>query len=82
MHTNRRVKEIRSTLSKLQLFKTFSMDELKAGFAIILQAGSSRDNFTELDNLWQPEDSKPFYRAVISLAVSNSPLDASGLKIG
>ena len=43
------------------------MDELKAGLAIILRAGSDRDNFTELDNLWQAEDSKSFYRAVMSL---------------
>ena len=43
------------------------MDELKAGLAIILRAGSDRDNFTELDNLWQPQDSRPFYRAVMSL---------------
>ena len=43
------------------------MDELKAELAIILRAGSDRDNFTELDDLWQPEDSKLFYRAVMSL---------------
>ena len=43
------------------------MSELKAGLAIILRAGNDRDNFTKLDNLWQPEDSKPFYRAVMSL---------------
>ena len=67
MHTNRKAREIRRILSRLQLFKTFSVDELKAGLAIILRAGSDRDNFTELDNLWQPEDSKPFYRAVVSL---------------
>ena len=67
MHTNRKAREIRRTLSKLQPFKTFSIDELKAGLAIILQAGNDRDNFTKLDNLWQPEDSKTFYRAVMSL---------------
>ena len=67
MHTNRKAREIRRTSSRLQPFKTFSMDELKAGLAIVLRAGSDRDNFTKLDNLWQPEDSKPFYRAVMSL---------------
>ena len=67
MHTNRKAREIRRTLSRLQPFKTFSMDELKAELAIILRAGSDRDNLTELDNLWQPEDSKPFYQAVMSL---------------
>ena len=67
MHKNRKAREILGTLSRLQPFKTFSMDELKAGLAIILRAGSNRDNFTELDNLWQPEDSEPFYQAVMSL---------------
>ena len=43
------------------------MDELKAGLAIILRAGSDRDNFTEFNNLWQPDDSKLFYRAVMFL---------------
>ena len=67
MRTNRKAREIRITLSRLQPFKTFSMDELKADLAIILRAGSDRDNFTKLDNLWQPEDSKPFSRAIMSL---------------
>ena len=67
IHTNRKAREIRRTLSRLQPFKTFSMNELKARLAIILRAGSDRDNFTKLDNLWQPEDSKPFYLAVMSL---------------
>ena len=66
MHTNRKAKEIRRNLSTLQPFKTFFMDELKAGLAILLRAGSDRDDFTELDNLWQLEDSKPFYLAVMS----------------
>ena len=35
--------------------------------AAILQAGSDRDNCTELQNLWDVGDSKPFYRAVMSL---------------
>ena len=43
------------------------MDELKARLAIILRARSDRDNFTELDNFWQPKDSKLFYRAVMPL---------------
>ena len=67
MHTNRKAREIRRTLSRLQPFKTFSMDKLIAGLVIILRAGSDSNNFTELHNLWQLEDSKPFYRAVISL---------------
>ena len=67
MHTSRKAREIRRTLSRLHHFNTFSTDELKAGLTIILRAGSDRDNFTQLDNLWQAEDSKPSYRAVMSL---------------
>ena len=64
MHTNRKVREIRKSISRPHIAKIFSMDELKAGLAIILRAGSDRDNFTELADLWIPADSKPFYRAV------------------
>ena len=67
MHTNRKVREIRRSISRPYSAKIFSIDELKAGLAIILHAGSDKDNFTELANLWVPADSKPFYRAVMSL---------------
>ena len=67
MHTNRKVREIRRSISRPHIAKIFSMDELKAGLAIILRAGSGSNNFTELANLWVPADSKPFYRAVMSL---------------
>ena len=67
MHTSWKAREIRRTLSRLQHFNTFSTDELKAGLTVILRAGSDRDNITKLDNLWQAEDSKPSYRAVMSL---------------
>ena len=67
MYTNRKVREIRRSISRPHIAKIFSMDELKAGLAIILRAGSDRDNFTELATLWIPADSEPFYRAVMSL---------------
>ena len=69
MHTNRKAREIHRAVSRLQSFKTFYMDELKAELAKILPAGSGRDNFTEPNNLWQLEASKPFYRAVMSFQV-------------
>ena len=69
MHTNRKVRQIRRSISRSRIAKIFSMDELKADLAIILRAGSDRDNFTELANLWVPADSKPFYRAVMSNAI-------------
>ena len=43
------------------------MEEFKAALAVILRAGSDRNNFTELQNLWDVGDSKPFYRAVMFL---------------
>ena len=46
----------------------FSMDELKACIALLLRAGADRDSFTDIDDLWNVRDSKPFYRATISKA--------------
>ena len=66
-NTNRKVRELRRTLSTPQNYHNFSMEEFKAALALILRAGSDRDNFTELKNLWEVGDSKPFYRAVMSL---------------
>ena len=40
MHTNRKVREIRRSISRPQITKIFSMDKLKVGLAIILRAGS------------------------------------------
>ena len=67
MHTSRKVREIHRSISRPRIAKIFSTDELEAGLAIILRAGSDIDNFTELANLWIPADSKPFYSAVLSL---------------
>ena len=43
------------------------MQKFKAALAVILRAGSDRNNFTELQNLWDVGDSKSFYTAVMSL---------------
>ena len=66
-YTNRKCREVRRTLSTAQNYHDFSMKEFKAALAVILRANSDRDNFTELQNLWDVGDSKPFYRAVMSL---------------
>ena len=66
-YTNRKVQELGRTLPKQQNYHDFSMDEFQAGLAIFLRAGSDRDNFTELENLWLVGDSKPFHRAIMSL---------------
>ena len=66
-YTNRKCKEVRCTLSTPQNYHDFSMKEFKAALAVILRAGSDRNNFTELQNLWNVGDSKPFYRTVMFL---------------
>ena len=48
----------RQTLST----KAFHPKKLKTGFAIMIGAGLDRDNFTDLHCLWDPIDSRPFYR--------------------
>ena len=64
--TNRKIRKLHRTPSISSKYHNFSMDEFRAALAIILRAGSNRDNFTELKNLWKVGDSKPFYRAVMS----------------
>ena len=66
-YTNRKVWELCRTLPKPQHYHDFLMNEFQAGLALLLRAGSDKDNFTELKNLWLVGDSKPFYRAVMSL---------------
>ena len=67
MHTNRKLREIRRSLHVRYPTINFLMEELKAGLALILRAGRDRDNFSDLQGLWQPSDSRPFYRTVMSL---------------
>ena len=68
LHTNRKSRELRRGLHHRDSYSLpFTMDELLAGLSLIIRAGSDRDNFTELQNLWSPGDSKPFYRAVMAL---------------
>ena len=67
MHTNRKVREIRRNLHSRYSTNAFSMEDLKAGIAIVLRAGRDRDNFSDLNDLWNPSDSRPFYRTVMPL---------------
>ena len=66
-YTNRKCREVRRNLSTPQNYHNFSMEEFKVALAVILRPGSDRDNFTELQNLWDVGDSKPFYKTVMSL---------------
>jgi hypothetical protein len=64
---NRKSRQIRRMLPNATNYSLpFSMKELHAAIGILIRAGSDRDNFTELDNLWEPGDSKPFYRATMA----------------
>ena len=44
----------------------FNLDDIFACLGILLSARVDRDNFTSLDDLWNPVDSRPFYRVVMS----------------
>ena len=45
----------------------FSISEIRACIGITIRAGSDRDNFTAVDDLWQKSDSRSFYQATMSL---------------
>ena len=67
-YTNMKARQVRRSLRRPDNYSLpFSMKELLAGLAIIVRAGSDRDNFTELENLWSEEDGKPFYRACMAI---------------
>ena len=67
--TNRKARDVRHEckLSPNSIYKNFSSQEVEAGFAIMIRAGLDRDNFTDLHSLWDPIDSRPFYRVTMAL---------------
>ena len=54
-------------LSPNFVYKNFTSQEVEAGLAIMIRAGLDRDNFTNLHRLWNPIDSRPFYRVTMAL---------------
>lgn len=67
-HTNRKVHDVRRTVRRIHSYMSlFTYDEIKACLGIVLMAGVHRDNFTDLQDLWDPIDGRPFFRAVMSL---------------
>ena len=82
MHINRKAGEIRRTLSRLQPFKTLSMDELKAGLAIILRAKATVTTLRTLITYGNRKIATRFTELSCPWSVSNSSLGASGLTIG
>ena len=67
--TNRKARDVRHEckLSPNSVNKNFTSHEVEAGLAIIIRAGLDRDNFADLHRLWDPVDSRPFYRATMAL---------------
>ena len=54
-------------LSPNSVCKNFTSQEVKAGLAIMIRAALDRDNFTNLHSLWDPIDSRLFYRVTMAL---------------
>jgi hypothetical protein len=48
-------------------YSDFTYDELNAFFGFIIRAGADRDNMCALEDFYKENDSKPFYRACMSL---------------
>ena len=71
-YTNRKALDIVSDLRlhKKQVYnymKIFTADDILACLGLLLYAGTDRDNFTAVQDLWSPEDGKPIFRATMSL---------------
>ena len=58
LYTNRRMRSVGKTV--------FSFAEIKAGIAILIRAGADKDNLSDLSTLFNPSDSRPFYRCFMS----------------
>ena len=67
--TNRKARDVRHecALPPNYVYKDFTSEEVEAGLAIMIRAGLDRDNFTDLRRLWDPIDSRPFYRVTMAL---------------
>ena len=66
--SNRKASDLRRNLRSPPPYTCdFSISEIRACIGITIRAGSDRDNFTAVDDLWQKNDSRPFYRATMSL---------------
>lgn len=63
--TNRKVQQVNRENNGQTAIKRFNESELHACLAVVLRAGVDRDNMSDLSRLWNPTDSRPFYRAAI-----------------
>ena len=66
-YTNRKAADIRRcAMTQYGWMQNFSSNDILACIGIIISAGADRDNFTAVEELWNPVDSRPFYCAVMS----------------
>ena len=66
--TNRKVfdvhREARNTYSFMDMF---TFEEIKTCIGKIISAGADHNNFTEINDLWDKIERKPFYKAALSI---------------
>ena len=67
--TNRKVRNVRHQHGLLpnSIHKDLTVEKVEAVIAIMIRPGLDRDIFTYLPRLWDPIDSRPFYRIIIAL---------------
>ena len=65
--TNRKVQQLNRSIDNSTKIRLFNRDEVSAGIAILLRAGVDHDNMTNIEHLWSPSDSRPFYRATMGV---------------
>ena len=67
--TNRKARDKRHQYGLLpnSIYKDFTIEEVEAGITIMICAGLDKDNFTDSRRLWDPIDSRPFYRVTMAL---------------
>lgn len=66
-HTNRKACDVRRESQIVRGFMSnFTYDEICACIGIILRAGLDRDNMTDIGDLWNAVEGRPFFRAVIA----------------
>ena len=66
-YTNRKAVDVRRcAMTQYGWMQNFSNNDILACIGIIISAGADRVNFTAIEELWNPVDSRPFYHAVMS----------------
>ena len=67
--TNRKGTDVRHEckLSPNSVYKNFISQEVEAGLAIMVRAGLDRDNFRDLQLVWDAIDKRLFYRVTMAL---------------